>query len=53
MNALRHNLLKRFIDEDGISGFARCGCSKDKQPPWSDDSGAEGVVAGINQMNAH
>jgi hypothetical protein len=53
LNGLGHNLLERLIDEDGISDGTRCGGCKHEEPTRRDDRGAKGIVAGIDEMNAH
>lgn len=50
LNGLRHNLFKRFVDENGIAcswGSGRC---QDKEPSWCDYCCPEGIVAWIDQM---
>jgi hypothetical protein len=51
-DALRHNLFQRFVNQNGIASQKRGRCRKDKQPSWRDDGGAEGIIAGIYEMNA-
>jgi hypothetical protein len=51
-NALGHNLFQGFINENGIASDKRRSRSKYKQPSWRDDGGAEGIIAGIYEMNA-
>ncbi len=53
VNCVGHNLLERFIDKDGITDDRGCGGSKHKEPTGRDDRGAEGIVAGIDEMDAH
>ena len=48
-----HNLLDRFIDENGISHGCGCGGGKHEEPARRDDCGAKGIVAGIDEMDAH
>ncbi len=52
LNGLGHNLLERFIDENGISDDGGRGGGKHEEPARRDDRGAKGIVAGIDEMNA-
>ena len=42
-----------FIDEDGVAGKGGGGSGKDEEPAGRDDCGAEGIVAGVHEVNAH
>ena len=53
LNGLGHNLLERFIDENGIADRSGRGGGEHEEPAGRDDRGAKGIVAGIDQMNAH
>jgi hypothetical protein len=53
LDRLGHNLLEGFIDENGISDCGGCGGGEDEEPARRDDRGAKGIVAGIDEMNAH
>src|SRR5271166_564420 len=52
-DALRHNRLQRFIDQDGIARGLRRRRRKNKQPSWRNDGGTKGIVAGVYEMNTH
>lgn len=52
LNTFRNNLLQRFVDQDGGSGRLRSCCREYEKPAGGDDGCTEGIVAGINQMNA-
>jgi len=52
-NALRDNLFQRFVYENGVAGKQWGRRSKYKQPSWCNDGGAEGIIAGIYEMNTH
>ena len=52
LNGLGHNLLERLIDENGIADGTGCRGCKHEEPTRSDDGGAKGIIAGIDQMNA-
>jgi len=41
LNRIGHNLLERFIDENGIAHRPRRGCRKHKQPSRRDDRGGQ------------
>ncbi len=52
LNAFRHNLLERFVYQDrGTSRCRRCR-RKHEQPARCDNRCTEGIVTGIDQMNA-
>src|ERR1700739_292104 len=51
LDALGHNLLERFIDQDwGARGYRSCR-GKHKQPTGCDDCCSKRIVAWVNQMN--
>ena len=52
-DALRLNLLQRFVDQHGIARNRRGGRRQHKQPSRRDDRRPERIVAWIDQMNAH
>ena len=53
LNALRDDLLQRFIDEDGIARHAWCRRRKHEEPSRGNDCCSKRIVTGINEMYAH
>jgi hypothetical protein len=53
LDTFRLNLLKGFVDKNGIARRTWCGCRKNKQPSGSDDRSTKGVIAGIDQVHPH
>jgi hypothetical protein len=45
--------LQSFVHYVGIAIFSGCGGGQDVKPSWGDYTGAEGDVAGVNQVNSH
>jgi hypothetical protein len=52
-DGLGGNLLKGFIDEDGVSDSLRCGGGEDEEPSGGDYGGAKSIVTGIDEMDSH
>ena len=52
LDGFGEDLLDGFIDEDGVAGCGWGSGGEDEKPTWSDDGGTEGVVAGVDEMNA-
>jgi hypothetical protein len=46
------DLLDGLVDEDGVACGRRGGCCEHEEPSGGDNCGTEGVVTGIDEVNA-